>query len=106
MIVLKHVLAAAVCIASVAAVEVTVSSSGGNDTGYGQTRYGIEQLSSATSISYLHTDTVSCTKTSTTQEMAEYTLSSFATVRSSTARNILSTQTATTASMRSLVLKC
>lgn len=41
MVSLKQVLvAAATSVACVSAVDITVSASGGNDTGYGQTRYG------------------------------------------------------------------
>jgi alpha-N-arabinofuranosidase len=40
MVAFKHALVAAACIACTAAVEITVSATGGNATGYGQTRYG------------------------------------------------------------------
>lgn len=40
MVALKKVFLAAVCAASAAAVDINVSGSGGNATGYGQTRYG------------------------------------------------------------------
>ena len=39
MVGLKYAFVAAACVACTAAVKISVSSSGGNATGYGQTRY-------------------------------------------------------------------
>lgn len=40
MVFVKQAFVAAVTVACAAAIDITVSASGGNDTGYGQTRYG------------------------------------------------------------------